>query len=156
MQSFFYFLRFNVSTFSTLLQMICTELGNKANEDVSMNSAHVTPTAKLVGKLTKLQRHLLPALRLYSSWLLTNAPILAAGVGDEVLQQSISALWTTYAKTLSLLAAEYPAQELPETPYQLEEDVESLGFKPFESGRTRKLWLERTSRPKFRDRKSVV
>lgn len=142
MQSYFFFLRLNIKLFSTLLESFRKDL-----------DARGPMTEKgLAGNITNQARHALPCLRLYSTWLLSNAHVLSASVGGESLQNARSSFWSLYAMTLSTTAAAFPFRELPEVAYQLEEDVDSFGFKPLDSERTRKLWFAPDStepKPKF-------
>ena len=83
-------------------------------------------------KITMVARRVLPGLRHYSSWLMSNPALLAADMGDTSLTVQIKELWRTYANTLTLLAATFPVPDLPSIDYLLEEDEDTLGFKPFE------------------------
>lgn len=109
-------------------------------------------------KVTAVARRVLPALRQYSSWLVSNAALLVAEVGDTSLNVQIKELWKIYASTLTLLATTFPVSELPRIEYLLEEDVDTLGFKPFTNDRTWKRYFQdqnretRTRKPKWNDR----
>ena len=100
-----------------------------------------------------MARRILPALRQYSSWLVSNAALLVAEVGDTSLNVQIKELWKIYASTLTLLAATFPVSELPSIEYLLEEDVDTLGFKPFTNDSTWKRYYHDERREK-RDRKA--
>ena len=104
-------------------------------------------------KLTVVARRVLPGLRSYSSWLTVNSALLVAQVGDEGLNVEIKEMWKTYANSLTLLAANFPAADLPSLDYLFEEDEETLGFKPFEGeGIRRKYHTEQGQRkPKCHD-----
>lgn len=149
MQSYFFFLRLNIKFFLTLLESFRKHL-----ETISSNDEGHSTKDALGKKLTDQARHTLPCLRLYSTWLLSNAHIVAAGVGDETLLQTTKQFWNAYAATLSAITAAFPFPELPEVGYQLEEDVDAFGFQPLDSERTRKLWCSPGStelKPKFSD-----
>jgi hypothetical protein len=89
---------------------------------------------------------------LYSSWLVTNAAVVAANVGDPATVVQTQEMWKAYADTLTLLASTFPAQELPPADYMLEEDADTVGFKPLFSDRTRKIWYSGEKlKPKFSD-----
>lgn len=109
-------------------------------------------------KVTAVARRVLPALRQYSSWLVSNAALLVAEVGDTSLNVQIKELWKIYASTLTLLATTFPVSELPRIEYLLEEDVDTLGFKPFTNDRTWKRYFQdqnretRNRKPKWNDR----
>ena len=83
-------------------------------------------------KITTVARRVLPGLRHYSSWLTSRAKLLAAQVGDNSMQVQTKELWKTYANTLTLLASTFPVNVLPELDYLLEEDEDTLGFKPLD------------------------
>lgn len=146
MQSYFFFLRFNVKIFTVALETHAADFEEHIQQQTSPQT--------LTSKLTDLSRHLLPGLRLYSTWLLSNAHIVAARVGDQHIQHAMDRFWHVYAKTLSLMAMNFSFRELHEIPYQLEEDVDAFGLKPLDSDRSRKLWWDETNgcpKPKFND-----
>lgn len=134
-QSFFFFLRLNVKTFVSLLQILQTELDRLVTNKNRLHDNN--GNSKATEKLTPTTRRVLPGLRNYSSWLMSNSALLVARVGDECLNVQIKEMWRTYANTLTLLAAMFPAVELPSNGYLLEEDVDTLGFKPFTVERVR-------------------
>jgi len=84
-------------------------------------------------KITAVTRRILPGLRQYSSWLSCNAGILAAQIGDNTLNVQIKELWKIYANTLTLLTATFSTSSLPVIDYLLEEDEDTIGFKPFDN-----------------------
>lgn len=149
MQSYFFFLRLNIKFFSTLLEGYATDLEKLSGQDRGSKTEK-----KLSHNVTQLARHVLPCLRLYSIWLLSNAHIVAAQVGDEVLLQTSRQFWATYASVLSTIVTIFPFSELPSVGYQLEEDVDAYAFTPLESDRSRKLWFDMATggpKPKFSD-----
>lgn len=99
---------------------------------------------------------MLPALRQYSSWLLSNAEILVAQVGDNVLNVQIRELWKIYATTLTLLTSTFPVSELPQVEYLLEEDEDTVGFKPLDNEITKRRFYDEINmtvqKPKYHDR----
>ncbi|MCJ1476918.1 hypothetical protein MMC13_005587 [Lambiella insularis] len=129
LRAFFYFLRLNVKTMFTLLQVLQPELecfaAPESDQDPDVN-------AQRSEKITTVARRLLPGLRQYSSWLTCNSGLLVAQVGDSAINVQVKELWKTYANTLTLLAATFSASDLPAIEYLLEEDEDTLGFKPFE------------------------
>ena len=63
-------------------------------------------------------------------------------------------MWKIYASTLTLLASTFSVSELPNLEYQLEEDVDTLGFKPFDNENTRRRYYDADSgslKAKFSD-----
>lgn len=140
MQAYLFFQRFNVSTFFTLLQVLQPELERFAVDDDAMNDASSRP-ANGSDRITAVARRVLPGLRHYSSWLISNTAFLLAQVGDTSLTVQIKEMWKTYANTLTLLAATFPVSALPSVDYLLEEDEDTLGFKPFNNDRTKKRYF---------------
>ncbi|KAF3900371.1 DNA/RNA binding protein [Trichophyton interdigitale] len=107
--------RLNVIFFFTLLQVFLAELEYSAD------------------KVTSVAYSILPALRHYSSWLLVNSPVLVSAPEskDTPLCIQIKELWKSYANTLTVLTSTFDVINLPDVDYLLEEDENTLGFKPF-------------------------
>jgi len=80
--------------------------------------------------LPAVSRRILPHLRLYSAWFLSNVHLLLLGATDSLSIQ-VQELWQVYAEALSLLVATFPVLKLPELSYLLEEDQDTLSFTPF-------------------------
>lgn len=137
LQSFFFLQRLNVRTFFTLLLVLQPELERFAAEPGFSANGTGTPISE---RVTAVTRRVLPGLRQYSSWLVSNASILAAQVGDSALNIQIGELWKIYANALTLLASTFPVSELRGMEYLLEEDEDTLGFKPFDNERTRRRY----------------
>ena len=152
-QSYFSLLRINVMTFSTLLQILLSELERQLSDD-SQTTGNRPGSGS--AKLTAVIRRVLPGLRHYSSWLASNAAILAAGVGDVTLKVQVQELWKIYADTLTLLVSTFPVSSLPPpVEYLLVEDEDTLGFKPLDNDNTqRRYYIEDTGsrKPKSHDR----
>lgn len=141
MQSYYYYVRINIKTFSMLLETYCTDLEK-------------TTDVEPLDRLTTVARNVLPVLRLSSAWLLTNARLLATGLHDS-LREMIDIFWVTYTQSLSFVASLFPVKDLPELSYLFEEDVESISFKPLECDRTRQNWSFENSairKPKYSDK----
>lgn len=150
MQSFFVFLRFNLKFYSVILESYCADLEAISSklQDEQRSLEH------LPAKVTDLARHILPIIRLYSAWLLSNSHIVAARVGDDILQSIVNRFWKTYTASLSLMASSFPFPKLPEITYQLEEDVDATEFLPLKSELTKKIWAvegANVPRPKWSD-----
>jgi hypothetical protein len=126
---FIFFLRLNVRTFFMLLQVLQQELEGFS----SQGNRHDSSEDADVEKLSAVTRRILPALRHYSSWIVKNANILAANLGDPSLEVQKKELWKIYANTMTLLAGTFEIGELVPLEYLLEEDEDTLGFKPFQS-----------------------
>ncbi|KAI9818492.1 MAG: hypothetical protein M1827_000551 [Pycnora praestabilis] len=138
-QAFLFFLRLNVKTFFTFLQVLQPELERLFGDDVTIQNGDGSNNGS--DKITAVARRVLPGLRHYSSWLVSNSAFLVAQVGDTSLNVQIKELWKIYANTLTLLAATFPAAELPSVEYMLEEDEDTVGFKPFSSELAQKRYF---------------
>lgn len=122
-----------MKTYFTLLQILLAEVERFAVED-SNNSKDAALGAD---KITLVARRVLPALRNYSSWLLTvNHHLVAYKEKDTPLAVQLPEFWKVYANTLTLLASTFDVVSLPEVEYLLEEDEETLYFIPLGKGAT--------------------
>jgi hypothetical protein len=138
LKTYFYFLRLNVKTFFTLLQVMQPELERlSGGHDVTHNGDR---TPQLSDKITVVARRVLPGLRLYSTWFAQFWKVLNANIADTLTEVEVQELWRSYAETLTLLVSSFPVQELPGDNYMLEEDTETIGFQPLVSPDTKKLW----------------
>lgn len=117
------FQQLNIGTFFLLMKLMLDELqrlakgpglGTTGNEE----SVPVTPVT----------RRILSHLRLYSSWLLSKVEYLLA---NALLKIQMREFWLVYAEALSLLVSTYPIIDIPEIPYLLDEDLDTLGFSAF-------------------------
>jgi hypothetical protein len=126
----------NVKTFFTLLQILQPELERLSDGDDVTRGADHTP--QLSDKITAVARRILPALRLYSAWFSETYRVLCANVADTLTEVEVTELWKAYAGTLTLLASGFPAGELPEDQYMLEEDCDTIGFQPL--AKASRLW----------------
>ncbi|PLB51862.1 hypothetical protein P170DRAFT_91924 [Aspergillus steynii IBT 23096] len=139
--------RTNVKTFFTLLQILLAEVERFAVED---------PTSKETrtgsDKVTVVARRVLPALRNYSSWLLTVSNLLVAykEEKDTPLAVQITEFWKIYANTLTLLASTFDVVHLPEIDYLLEEDEETLCFAPLSVDATSRRYFDMNGQQKPR------
>nr|XP_001398361.2 hypothetical protein ANI_1_180154 [Aspergillus niger CBS 513.88] len=142
-----FFQRINVKTFFTLLQILLAEVERFAVEDPSNKDAKTGPD-----KVTVVARRVLPALRNYSSWLLTASSLLVSyqGEKDSPLAVQIIEFWKIYANTLTLLASTFDVVNLPEIDYLLEEDEETLCFAPLAKEATSRRYLSSNGQQKPR------
>ena len=126
----------------TLLQVLQPEL----DSPIISGQEHEADTgAKKSEKITAVARRVLPGLRQYSSWLSCTSALLAAQLGDTTLDVQIKELWKTYANTLTLLAATFSVADLPSIDYLLEEDEDTIGFKPFEDEQKSRRYYDQDS-----------
>lgn len=147
-KSYFFFLRLNIRAFLTLLRILQPELERSVGDDLPVGN--IERPKQLSDKITLIARRIMPGLRLYSSWFVTNAAVLAANIGDTATVVLTKEMWKAYADILTLLASAFPSQDLPITNYMLEEDADTVGFKPLLSDRTRKIWYsDEKLKPKF-------
>ncbi|RAL05568.1 uncharacterized protein BO80DRAFT_440347 [Aspergillus ibericus CBS 121593] len=142
-----FFQRINVKTFFTLLQILLAEVERFAVEDPSNQDAKTGPD-----KVTVVARRILPALRNYSSWLLTASSLLVSykGEKDTPLAVQIIEFWKIYANTLTLLASTFDVVHLPEIDYLLEEDEETLCFAPLAKESTSRRYFNSAGQQKPR------
>ena len=76
---------------------------------------------------------------------------------DDLLKEAIDQFWPIYAKVIDLVAAIFPIwdlEDLDEITYMLEEDADTLEFKPLMHDRTRKIWCYKTTgeaKPRYFD-----
>lgn len=148
-RTYFFYLRLNVKTFFTLLQILQPELERLSEgEDVTQNGDRAP---QLSDKITVVARRVLPALRLYSTWFSITWHVLDASIGDAntLTTVEVQELWKSYAATLSLLTSSFPVPELPNQAedYMLEEDMDTSGFQPLCS-RSKKRWYINDTIPK--------
>ncbi|KAH0564783.1 hypothetical protein GP486_001828 [Trichoglossum hirsutum] len=147
-QAFFYFLRLNVKTIFTLLQVLQPELEWLVIDDNSIGDDPQQYNGS--EKVTAVTRRILPSLRNYSSWIVANSALLVAQVGDTSLNVQIKELWKIYANSLTLLAATFPAEDLPSVEYLLEEDEDTIGFNPLDVERVKRRYFKEDGRRKPR------
>lgn len=140
-----FFQRINVKTFFTLLQILLAELERFAIEDPDNKE---TKTGS--DKVTVVGRRVLPTLRHYSAWLLSNSGSLVAEKEESPLFVQVKEFWKIYANTLTLLASTFDVISLPEIDYLLEEDEETLGFKPLVNESTSRRYLDANGQQKPR------
>lgn len=110
-----------------LLQILQPELESPANADAAQGADGERDPGD---KITVITRRIVPALRQYSTWLVANATIIVMTGGASSTNVHIKEMWKMYADVLTRLINFFPVTKLPKTPYLLEEDEMTLGFKP--------------------------
>ena len=115
---------------------------------------------ELAARLTDVAKRTLPALRLYSAWLVSNVSLLAGVIQSELLANAVSDFWISYAKVLDLLAVCFTIwelEEVSEVKYMLPEDVEVIAFPPLSVEANSKLWTAQdgSQRLKWSDPRTV-
>lgn len=129
MQALLFFLRLNIRTFFTLLQLLQSELELGAPDGPFSQSSQASTGGFC--KFTAAARRILPALRQYSSWLTISLSLLVNKLGDNALEVQVREMWRTYANTLTIMASSFDVAALPSVEYLLEEDEDTVCFKPF-------------------------
>ncbi len=153
--AFLHFFRFNVKTFTTLLRVFYDDLRTVDLNHMQDVGDDDTEGAHLVTRLTGTARRILPALRLYSCWLLPMTHLMDGLSADDTLKDSIDQFWPIYAKAVDLVATVFPIwdfDDLPELTYMLEEDAETRGFKPLMGEKTNMIWYDNVTgaeKPRF-------
>lgn len=143
--SFTFYLRFNLRTFTTLLQVFYDDLRALL---VNMDDQEV----ELAEKLTPIGRRILPSLRVYTNWLLLVVHLVQGMSGDADIGDSVAKFWPSYAKVIDLIAQAFPIwdlEDIDDVTYMLEEDVETIEFKPVTADnqgkrhKTLKTWMDK-------------
>ncbi|KAI9726257.1 MAG: hypothetical protein M1834_009058 [Cirrosporium novae-zelandiae] len=154
LEAFWYFQRLNVKTFFTLLRILQTELEQFAADDSNTNGTPDDSTPNGSEKITAVIRRVLPAIRHYSSWLISTVDFLTSNVrGETGLQVQIKEMWNIYANTLNLITTTFPIHDFPAIEYLFDEDADTIGFKPFRNGKTASRFLteEKKVKPRYCD-----
>ena len=123
-----------------LLQLLEPELAGSRDED----APDVTGRLKKgnTESITAVTRRILPALRQYSTWLVSRAEIITAQKSNFLLNVHIKEMWSMYCSTLSLLVLAFPPENLSEVDYLLEEDAATVGLKPLRDSELCKLYTD--------------
>ncbi|KAI9746555.1 MAG: hypothetical protein M1818_000268 [Claussenomyces sp. TS43310] len=129
-QSYYFLLKMNVRMLFMLLQLLQPELAGPSRDDSIFDLSDHT-TQGTTEAITAVTRRTLPALRQYSTWLVSRADIIVANNGSTSLNVHIKEMWSMYSSTLTMLVAAHPPTDLPTVDYLLEEDAATVGFKPF-------------------------
>ena len=105
-------------------------------------------------RMSATVRRILPYLRQYSSWLVSNVLHLVALETQKCVGIQVTKFWRIYADALTLLAATFQRLDLPNVEYLLEEDEDTIAFTPFSKSTTSGRYLQGdglTPRPRSRD-----
>lgn len=130
-----------------LLQVLQPELAGLGDNDDDVPD--VTGKIKTPDKdsgISVIARRVLPALRQYSTWLVSRAAIIVHQEANSSLSTHIKEMWSMYCSTLSMLVGTFKIEELLDlaatVPYLLEEDAATVGFKPFRDSELCKLYTD--------------
>ena len=124
-------MRLNVKTFHALLQILQPELellGIDGPPDFSQDNTESSEFPEAMAKA----RWILPSIRQYSSWLVSQAAILAGETADKLLNVEARELGRVYVQVLNLLVNAFSVLDLPTIEYMLEEDERTIGFMPLD------------------------
>ena len=116
-------MRLNLRTMILLLEALIAKL------EYSGKSSATAPTESECVPLTAKAQRLIPSIRRYSGWLVSQASILN---GDTMDADLASGLGRLYTKTLNLLALHVPSNGR-QAGYLLVEDEKTLGFLPLDN-----------------------
>lgn len=122
-----------------LLQLFQPELAGP-NDDDTAPDVTGRESENNTESITAVTRRILPALRQYSTWLVSRAEIISSVEGNTPLAIHIKEMWSIYCSTLSLLVVAFPPENLSEIDYLLEEDAATVGLKPFRDSELCKLY----------------
>lgn len=135
-KSFYFLLGFNLQVFCVLLQALISELADAAEAE-NLESLTVTDASgDSFEKLSPVAIRVLPAIRQYFAWIISQRLILVGLAGGVDLESTgplvghIQRMWKTAADTLTALVGFFPVASLPYLPYLLPEDEQTVGFKP--------------------------
>jgi len=151
-QVFIFFLRFNINTFFTLLQILLREVEHVFAEDDQLGE--VMSRKDNPNRISPTVRRILPCLRQYSSWLVSCVSHLVALENHEFVGVQVTEFWRIYADALTLLAATFQKADMPDVDYLLEEDEDTIAFSPFTNPNTSRRYVQAdglTPRPRSRD-----
>ncbi|EJD05322.1 uncharacterized protein FOMMEDRAFT_138831 [Fomitiporia mediterranea MF3/22] len=121
---------------ATHILSLSRALFDTSRVQLSVKIEDVLDSGDLAQQITAIFRRVLPAIRIASKWLLTNAQQLtkatAASSSPDYYKNSIRAFWNGYVSFLTSLSDSYPRARLPELKIPLDEDVELSGFSPIQ------------------------
>lgn len=130
-QSYYFFLRLNVRMVFVLLRVLAPELDEPADGEPLPSLSNWAQFDRSRDHITLITRRIFPILRQYSTWLVSQAHILVAKHPDSVSTSiHIKELWKMLAEVATALINCFPIPELPSIDYLLEEDQNTVGFKP--------------------------
>ena len=137
----FYFLKFNVRVMGALLGLLHSQL-NDVEKGQQVLRSMPKPAED---KITPVMRKLLPSLVNYSSWLVMNAELFPSITGDgpffDTFGTDVEEFWLVYAMALTRIMRNFEVKDLPDIDYLLDEDEETIGFKPFQDLRLRDRYV---------------
>lgn len=147
-QSYRSFLRLNMQCFLVILKHACAVL-----QDGAAAAGHGSAT---LVKLPPAQGRVLTLLRLYNSWLLKNAHVVAQPLDDNFSSLHFD-FWDCYSAMLNSLIERFRRVWLLACPYLLEEDLDTIAFLPLRCAATEAVWSTNgLPKPAFYDSDSAA
>ena len=116
-----------------LLRVLRPELEDHSSGDDLPADADTTAQTSNREKVTTVARRVLPALRQFAVWLVSQAEVIVGTEAVAPVAIHAKAMWKTYADVLTQLVRLYPVESLRPVDYLLEEDETTIGFKPLRS-----------------------
>lgn len=123
-----------------LLQLLQPELAGP-RDDAEAPDVTGRENKNSTESITAVIRRILPALRQYSTWLVSRAEVISAQEGHTALNVHIKEMWSIYCSTMSLLVLAFPPENLEDVEYLLEEDMATVGLKPFRDSELCNLYI---------------
>nr|POE85236.1 protein smg7 [Quercus suber] len=115
-------------------------------DSMAQNSTMDVDNARLASKLNPMAYRLLPVLHLYSAWLLPMVVLIDGLAHDDFVKPAVDDFWPTYTHTMDMISQTFPIWEFDDEPtviYLLEEEAESLAFKPLVDQKTMGVWFDK-------------
>lgn len=103
-------------------------------------------------ELSPVARRCVPAVRLYSSWLSENAPVLSTELNDSTVMTKLKEMWRLYAALLTTAAPLVLGKDVPALDYMIEEDIDTIGYLPLFKNTPGNPWFKANElKPRFND-----
>jgi hypothetical protein len=123
-----------------LLQMLEPELEDPVSGEELPNNSEGSKSTRPRERITAIARRILPALRQYSTWLVSRSSDIAktsAAIDNGQHNLDIKQMWSLYAEVMTKIAGVFPVEDLATVGYLLEEDETTVGFKPLRDSNLR-------------------
>jgi hypothetical protein len=117
---------------TVLLQMLLPELEDPVSGEELPNATDGSQSTKSREKITAIMRRILPALRQYSTWLVSRSFAISKAARNPELFSHIHKMWSLYAQVQRKIASVFAIDDLDASivKYLLGEDEMTIGFKP--------------------------
>lgn len=114
---------------TALLEVLRPELEDSVSGEELPKNPDGLQSSRRPEKISAIARRVLPALRQYSTWLVSRSSVIATTC-DALLTPYVKDMWILYAQVLTKIASVFPVEELATVSYLLEEDEMTIGFMP--------------------------